>query len=111
MRYAGTAASGRTGHRLALPRHIAALRLLVAQNPFAAEVVATFLPCNLGLLLSFPVVLPRRCQPSLSAGSTVLTLPAPEPPLLASTGDFIGCLLTELEINMIILHSNWQHVW
>jgi len=111
----GMAASGGTGHWQALPRHPAALPggmgLLPVQNLFADEAVAIFLPLNFGLLRLLPSRVPPVPPAPHSAGSTAPALPVPGPLLLASAGDTIGCLPTELEITVIILCSNWQDVW
>lgn len=67
-----------------------------------------FLPCSFGA-----APFPSRCAPL-----ALCTEPSPRHRdaldlcgagsllLLASAGNFIGCLLTEMEINMIILHRN-----
>lgn len=108
--HGGTHCLGRTGHGQALLQHIAALppgmEPLTVQNPLAADVMAVFLLYNLGLLSFFPIVLSQCCWSSLPHAA-----PSTGALLLARAGDCIGCLLTEMEINVIILHSNWQHVW
>lgn len=83
----------------------------MAQSPFAAEALAHFLLCNLGLLLLLPGRAPAVLPAQPLCRQRRAHAPSTGAPLLASAGDFIGCLLTELEINVIILHSNWQHVW
>lgn len=77
-------------------------------EPFTAEAVPFSFHVTWGFFSSFPAMLSQCCRPSFSAGRA--RGPGARAPLLVSVRDFMVCLLTELGINMIILHRIWWHV-
>lgn len=72
-----------------------------------------FLPCSFGAAPSSSRCAPLApcTEPSPRHRDALDLCSAGSLLLLASAGNFIGCLLTKMEINVIILHRNWQRVW